>query len=119
MALLGREAHGGRKEGCGMGMKTPEEITDVSMEHECIIGLIHIVDDSQLVTLQGLRNHIKDNRLFNAYAFRMGCGMIRKIYTVADYADKRKATNLRRFDFCPECGKAIGWKQIRKDAKEE
>ncbi len=40
-------------------------------------------------------------------------------YTLKDYADRRKSTNLRRFEFCPICGKKIDWKKIKKEKEDE
>lgn len=87
------------------------------MEHQCIIGLVYKNDDSVLVTLDGLRNHIEDNLYFNEIAIHAGMPMRKKVYTISDYADRRKSTNLRRFEYCPECGKKIDWKKLRKGSE--
>lgn len=83
-------------------------------EHECIIGLVYKMDDSDLVTLDGLKNHIEDNWDFNKFAVANGSPLRHKVYTIPDYADGRKATNMRRFAYCPDCGRKIDWKQIRR-----
>ena len=35
------------------------------------------------------------------------------IYTLEDYADRRKSTNITRFEYCPCCGEKINWKSIK------
>lgn len=84
-------------------------------ECECVIGLVYKTDDSVLVTLDELKKHIEDNLYFNEIAIHHGSPhLMRKVHTLSDYADKRKSTNLKRFDFCPYCGKKIDWKRIRR-----
>ena len=41
---------------------------------------------------------------------------IYNIYSLSDYCDKRKSTDLTRFNYCPLCGKKIDWKAIKGDA---
>ena len=36
-----------------------------------------------------------------------------KIYSLPDYCDKRKSTDLTQFNYCPLCGKKIDWKAIK------
>lgn len=89
-----------------------------SEKHECVIGLYHHYEGSDLVTLADLENEIAERIMFNimidADPQLTECEFLRKKeWTLADYGDKRKNTNLTRFDFCPECGKAIDWKAIR------
>ena len=86
------------------------------MKHECIIGHLYQYDESPLTTLEGLKRHIRDNINFNKFLelHYAESRLIKKVYTLSDYGDKRKSTNLTRFDYCPECGKAIDWKAIRR-----
>lgn len=35
------------------------------------------------------------------------------IYTLEDYVDRRKSTNITRFEYCPYCGEKINWKSIK------
>jgi len=86
--------------------------------HECTIGLFHHYEGSDLVTLEVLEYEIDEaimhNIMLDSDPLLKGCKELRrKEWTLADYGDKRKNTNLTRFDFCPECGKAIDWKKIR------
>lgn len=87
---------------------------------DCVIGLFYRADHSELVSLPDLMWNIKDTKDFNAECKKYGMSHIsKKEYTLKDYADKRKSTNLTRFDFCPMCGKKIDWKAIGRmnDAK--
>ena len=84
---------------------------------ECCIGIINDYDNTSMVTLDGLKNHIKD-RLELKQAFERDVlfkdyhrGI--KGWTLADYCDRRKSTNLTRFNYCPLCGKKIDWKAIK------
>ena len=94
-------------------------------KHECIIGLLNDYDNTKLVIINELLQEIKDevsvcnylSLLYKEY------GIIDKeiesTYTLKDYCDKRKSTNLTRFDYCPYCGKKIDWKKIKNEGKEE
>lgn len=85
-------------------------------EHRCIIGLLHTVDYDELVTLSGLREHIKNTVEFNETISQFPqydiFNLHRNMFSLKDYADKRKSTDLTPFDFCPYCGKPIDWKAI-------
>jgi hypothetical protein len=92
--------------------------------HECVIGLYHHYENSELVTVGELEEQIADaimhNIMLESDPLLKECKYLRKKeWTLADYGDKRKNTNLTRFDYCPECGKAIDWAGIRrmKDGK--
>lgn len=88
-------------------------------KHECVIGLYHnYYEGSELVTLAELEDKITDVIMYNnaleSGSFLKKCKYLRKKeWTLADYGDKRRATNMTRFDYCPECGKVIDWKAIR------
>ncbi len=88
-------------------------------EHECIIGLLHHADYSELITLHKLKVHINYAKEFNNYIrsdppLQRVDWLLNKEWTLKDYADKRKSTNLYQFDFCPICGKVVDWKAIRR-----
>lgn len=87
-------------------------------EHECIIGLLN---NNDMITLKGLKGCIEETKIFNQYLWNEYPGMARhllhKEYTLKDYADRRKSTNLTRFEFCPYCGKKIDWKKIKEENK--
>ena len=87
-------------------------------KHECVIGWLHRCEWSELVTLGELEEHIADNIMYNvmldADPVLKECEFLRrKEWMLVDYGDRRKNTDLTRFDYCPECGKAIDWKAIR------
>ena len=91
-------------------------------EHECIIGLLHISRDEMLVTLSDLLYDINFHmELYNGTKEEYwNYWASRKLpYTLNDYCDRRKSTNLTRFEFCPYCGKKIDWKKIKSEGKEE
>lgn len=80
--------------------------------HECVIGLICKTDYSELVTIDELKQHIKENEEFNEYAIKNGLSdIVNKVYSLEDYASRRN-TNLMKFKFCPFCGKKIELKKI-------
>lgn len=75
---------------------------------ECIVGLKYDYENTELLTLAELKEHIEET---NYFAENGIFGI--KVYTLADYADKRKNTDLHRFEYCPHCGKKIDWKAIK------
>lgn len=84
------------------------------MSHECVIGLLGGYEDMGLVTVSDLKEHIERQVGISKFYRKVGLKEP-KVWTLRDYADKRKSTNLTRFDYCPECGKKIDWKEIRKE----
>ena len=84
---------------------------------ECYIGIINDYDNTAMTTLAGLKQHIKDkvelkqaferDLLFRDYNHGV------KLWVLSEYCDKRKSTDLTRFDYCPMCGKKIDWKAIK------
>lgn len=86
--------------------------------HNCIIGLLHFTDYCELVTLSDLKDHIAERINHNQYIknnpiLSAAPALIQKEYTLSDYADRRKSTNLTQFEYCPYCGKKIDWKIIK------
>ena len=86
---------------------------------ECIIGLLHHVDYGELVTLEELEEHITDGIMYNVMLdsdpVLKDCKEIRrKVWTLAEYADWRRNTNLQKFSYCPRCGNFIEWGKIRR-----
>ena len=84
----------------------------------CRIGLLHHYDYSELVTIDNLKEHIEDNIEFNKSLdadpiLRNAKKLRANVWTLKSYGDWRKRTNLTRFNYCPDCGKAIDWKAIR------
>ena len=91
--------------------------------HECVVGMVRYSEYAELVTLKGLEKHISDAAEFNAYLasdtlLKNRKELYCKEWTLKDYADKRKSTDLTRFDYCPQCGKAIDWKSIRRKERQ-
>ncbi len=83
------------------------------MVHECVIGLLHKWDERVLVTLDDLEEDIESNiKYVENYLANHGFKPCH-VYTLKDYGNRRKVTNLARFMYCPECGKEIDWKMIR------
>ena len=79
-----------------------------------IIGLLHITEVSELVDIHQLKFHIQERREHNQSCRENGFEfLIWPEWTLRDYADRRKSTNLIRFKFCPECGEKIDWKALR------
>ena len=62
----------------------------------CVICLWHDCECNELMNLEDLIMASKES-----------------IYTMKDYADKRKSTNITRFEYCPHCGEKIDWKKIK------
>ena len=90
----------------------------MSEAHECIVGLVFNYDESELVTLRNLKEHIINRRAMYEWCKENYVNGMQDGYcTLADYADGRKSTDLYRFEYCPICGKRIGWKKIRQEAK--
>ena len=94
-------------------------------KHDCVIGLIHHYDNTRLVTLYELKEHIKEKLDFNDYIdsieyieryYPHNYPFREKVWTLKDYCDKRRNTDLTRFEYCPYCGKEIEWKKIKEDA---
>ncbi len=88
------------------------------MNHECVIGLLHHYEEGELATLARVKEHIVDRADHNIQMRALGIEspwLYKKEWSLRDYADKRKSTNLTRFDYCPECGKKIDWKAIREE----
>ena len=75
---------------------------------ECIIG----VKGDDLVTFEELREIIKRDDEFRKINYQMWSIMGNK-YNLNDYCDKRKSTDLVRFNYCPICGKKIDWESYR------
>ena len=70
-----------------------------------------------MVTLDDLKYHIKERlelkQAFEKDALFKDYNHGIKGWDLADYCDKRKSTNLTRFNYCPLCGKKIDWKAIK------
>ena len=74
------------------------------------------------MTLDELKNHIESQKEFNRSlradsVFRNCLGLYVKVFTLKQYADRRRSTDLTRFSFCPDCGKRIDWKSIAEEPR--
>jgi len=88
--------------------------------HSCIIGLLYLPEDSELCTVEGLKSRIADKIEFNKWLDKdpvlKECKQMKhKVWTLKEYADKRRSTDLRRFEYCPECGKRIDWAALKRE----
>lgn len=83
-------------------------------DNECIIGLLYRTDNAVLCTLQDLEQHVEDRKEMNEFIRKCCPDIIRKDWSMKDYFDRRKSTDLTRFSFCPVCGKKIDWNGLRK-----
>lgn len=89
-------------------------------DHDCYVGLLYKHSYGDLATLADLKAHIADKIAFNEYldgepiAKHIEC-LREKVWTLKDYADRRKNTDLYRFNNCPLCGRHIDWKLIKED----
>lgn len=84
--------------------------------HECVIGLWIDYCDTRTVTFSQLKYEVESNSAFLEWKNENLSGTKVAIKTLNDYLDKRKSTNLQRFDYCPYCGKKIDWKGLRENA---
>lgn len=76
---------------------------------DCLIGEWLDYDNTCLVTERELVENIeRENRVAHM--------LKHKKVTIGDYCDFRKSVNLIRFKFCPECGRKIDWKSIKRRA---
>lgn len=72
------------------------------MKNECVIGVYYNYEDTKLVTLDDLAREARESE-------RLGTSP----YSLNDYLNKRKNTNLCRFSYCPDCGEKIDWKKLK------
>ena len=76
---------------------------------ECVIGIRYDRENTELVTLSELKEYVE---FIAEFAEDNPC-FIGNAYTLSDYCDKRKTTDLHRFEYCPHCGKKIDWEAIK------
>ena len=89
------------------------------MNHECVIGMRYEYDNTNLVTLADLKEYIEsEKQLADSHKDSMRWQSVCNKYSLTDYCDRRKNTDLTHFNFCPMCGKEIDWKAIKKGARE-
>ena len=79
---------------------------------ECWIGVRYDYENTDLVTLADLKEHIESNNEMVEFWQTHGFPAAKEKKLV-DYCDKRKSTDLTQFNYCPMCGKKIDWKAIK------
>ena len=90
--------------------------------HDHTIGILCSIDDKRLVTFSDLVEYIKDCIVYNGYVDKYYPSFYtvhKKVYTISDYANHMKITDLERFTYCPFCGEKIDWDKLKEkeDAK--
>lgn len=85
---------------------------------EHIIGMLYDYEETRLVNLDDLKEEINRRERLNEDELLKGLGVEIRAYSLADYADRRKRTNLFHFDYCPDCGAKIDWAAIRRMSNE-
>ena len=70
------------------------------------IGVWYDAGDSRIVTIGQLRLLAQEGSDFGDW-------------TLADYLNYKRETNLIRFDHCPKCGCRIDWKKIREEVRDD
>lgn len=91
------------------------------MKHNCYIGEWLDYENTGLVTYDDLKEKIKNNNETFEYGLitygeNFANGVMKEL-NIKNYFDKRKNTNLNRFDYCPYCGKKIDWKELKERSK--
>lgn len=75
---------------------------------EHIVGMIHDYENTCLVTLKELKQHIEHEKKCCEK------GVWSSYYKLSQYCDKRCNTDMTRFEFCPFCGEKIDWAKIKR-----
>ena len=91
------------------------------MKHNCYIGEWLDYENTELVTYYDLKEKVKNNNETFEYGLITYGGNfmngLMKELKIKNYFDKRKNTNLNRFNYCPYCGKKIDWKELKERSK--
>lgn len=90
------------------------------MEHECIIGMYSDYEGAHLMPY----SKICERSLWEWQSYLEYEDTYKKIgkrvpTRLEDYFDKRKNTELTRFDYCPVCGKKIDWRELKRRCKDD
>ena len=73
---------------------------------EHTIGMFYDYNNTCLISYPELTEYVKDH------------SMVVK-YSIQDYVDRRKSTNLVHFNYCPNCGAKIDWNMMRRELNKE
>lgn len=84
------------------------------MEHECIIGMYNYYENTDLITCSELIN--KNKRDWSLY--KTAYTWLSPPTPLEDFFNKRKNTELTRFNYCPVCGKKIDWNKLKRRYKD-
>ena len=80
---------------------------------ECVIGVLNDYN-SRIVTVDELEEYIRAENLLSISCKNNELrGLLFCKYSLNDYCDRRKSTNLTQFNYCPICGKKIDRKAIK------
>lgn len=83
---------------------------------ECIIGVLNYWESYDFATVEEVKQLVKNRTEYNS-RIRSEYGevdaLLYKEWRLEDYFDKRKNTDLARFDYCPYCGKKIDWRKMK------
>ena len=86
---------------------------------EHLIGIRYDYESTDAVTLAELKEHIaSEKKLAELKKDDEWWQSVLNHYTLADYCDRRKTTNLMQFNYCPNCGEKINWKEMRSNSNE-
>lgn len=88
------------------------------MKHECIIGMYNNYEDTDLMTYSEIcKMSLSEWELYLKYEDTHKRWGMKPPTPTEDYFDKRKNTELTRFNYCPECGKKIDWNELKRRCK--
>ena len=78
-------------------------------EHECVLGVQHHWSGVELLTLPKIEAAISVRKKILSHLKENGVEINLKELTLEDYAKESAGNNFTRFDYCPKCGRRIGW----------
>ena len=86
---------------------------------EHIIGMLYDYENTKIITLPNLLEHIKREKDFADYQKQQNGYIIfnDRVCSMEDYCDKSKDSDLERFEYCPICGEKIDWEKIKEENK--
>lgn len=86
------------------------------MKCKHIVGWMYDYDNSNLITLEYLKEEIENVKELNKYKKEIGFeSMIEKEYTLEDYFNKKTNNNIEIFKYCPKCGNKLILEELDSD----